>query len=94
MVVQQNGSAVDIVETHQQFDHGRLSGSGRADDRDFLAWFYFGAEIIDDDLLRVIAEMYVVEGDFSGHGLDRCRILNNLVFLFLVQEFKDTLGCR
>ena len=38
--------------------------------------------------------MYVVEGDFSCHSLDCCRILDNLVFLFLVQEFKDTLGCR
>ena len=94
VVVQQNGSAVDIVEAHQQFDHRRLSGSGRADDRGFLARFYFGAEIVDDNLLRVVAEMYVVEGDFSCHSLDCCRILDNLVFLFLVQEFKDTLGCR
>ena len=38
--------------------------------------------------------MYVVECYLSGHGLDRCRILDNLVFLFLVQELKDTLGCR
>ena len=94
MVIQQNGSAVDIVEAHQQFDHRRLSGSGRADDRDFLARFYFGAEIVDDDLLRVVAEMYVVEGDFSSHGLNCRRILDDLVFLFFVQEFKDTLRCR
>ena len=86
--------AVDIIKTHQQFDHGCLSGSGRSYDRGFLARFYFGAEIVDDDLLRVVAEMYVVEGDFSCHSLDCCRILDNLVFLFLVQEFKDTLGCR
>ena len=44
--------AVDIIETHQQFDHGCLSCSGWSYDGDLLSFFYFCREIIDDDILK------------------------------------------
>ena len=50
---------VDIIETHQQFDHGCLSGSSRSYDGDLLTFFYFCREIIDDDMLRIVSEVYV-----------------------------------
>ncbi len=37
--VHQDGAAVDIVEAHQQLDHGGLAGAGRADDGDLLPGF-------------------------------------------------------
>ena len=51
--------AVDIIETHQQFDHGCLSCSGWSYDGDLLSFFYFCREIIDDDMLRIVSEVYV-----------------------------------
>ena len=32
--IHQDRAAVDIVEAHQQLDHGGLAGAGRADDGD------------------------------------------------------------
>ena len=58
-------SAVHIIETHEQLDHGRLSGSCRTDNGNLLSLFYFSGEIVDDDLIRVIAEMYVIELNIS-----------------------------
>ena len=37
VAVHQDGAAVDIVEAHQQLDHGGLAGAGWADDGDLLA---------------------------------------------------------
>ena len=94
MVIQENGSAVDIVETHQQFDHGRFSGSGRADDSNFLARMYFRAEIVDDDLIRIVSELYMVKGYCSCYRPNVGRIFRGLILFLFVQEFKDSLGCR
>ena len=43
VAVDQDGAAVDVVEAHQQLDHGGLAGAGRADDGDLLAGFDRGA---------------------------------------------------
>ena len=54
-------TAVYIVETHEQLDHCRLSGPRRTYDSDLLSFFYFCREVIDDDLIRIVTEVYMVE---------------------------------
>src|SRR5699024_56069 len=52
-------------------------------------------KILDDRLLRIVSESYVIKGNVSFQIGDIHRMLHSLVFLFLRQEFKDTLrGCR
>ena len=88
-----DGSAVYIVEAHQQFDHGRLSGSGRSHDGDLLPLFYLCREIIDDDLIRIVSEMHMVKFHIALKSFHRNRIRHRLIFLCFIQELKDTLGC-
>ena len=88
-----NGSAVYIVEAHQQLDHGRLSGSGRTDDSDLLTFLHLCGEIIDDDLIRIIAEMYVIKLYISLQPFHGNRIRHCLVFLCFIQELKHSLRC-
>ena len=76
------GDAVDadlaggqVVESHEQVDHGGLARAGGADDGHLLAGLYMGGEVLDDDLVRVvgIGEAHVVElhlaPDVVGGGL-------------------------
>ena len=63
--VQADGTAVDIVETHQELDNGRLAGARRPDNGDLLPWLYMGCEIMDDDLIRIVPEPDMVEIHFS-----------------------------
>ncbi len=63
MPVQQDCPVVDIVKTHQQLDHGRLAGPGRADDGDLLSWFRVEGKIVDHDFFGIVAKMHVLEID-------------------------------
>ena len=94
MTVQQDGTAVDIIETHQQFDQGGLAGAGGADDGDHLTLLYIAAEVVDDRRVFGITEPYVVKGDLTGNGSWICRILGEAHFIRLFHEFKDPFrGC-
>ena len=44
----------DLIEAHQQVDHGGLARAGRADDRDLLTGCDMGGKVLDDDLIRRI----------------------------------------
>src|SRR5271157_4622190 len=92
MAVDKNGTAVDIVEAHQQFDHGGLACSGRAHDGDLLTGFGVEGKVIDDDLIRAVPEVDVLEVDSALDliQLDRGRRVR--CFFRFGQEFEDTLG--
>ena len=64
-----NGTAVQLEKAHQQVEHGRFPGAGRADDGDLLAGVYLGGKILDDDLIwRVgVAEADVLKADLTAH---------------------------
>ena len=93
MVIQKNGSAVYIIIAHQQLNHCRFSCSGRADNGNFLTRFYLRAEIMNDDLIRIVSELYMIKGYRSCYRPDISRIFCGLVLFLFVQEFEDTLGC-
>ena len=94
VVIQKNGSAVYIIITHQQLNHRRFSCSSRADNGNFLTRFYLRAEIMNDDLIRIVSELYMIKGYRSCYRPDISRIFCGLVLFLFVQEFEDTLGCR
>ena len=87
------GSAVDVVEAHEQLDHRRLARAGRADERDRLAFPHLGGEVVDDRLALLVAERHVVELDVAGDvGGRDARLLD--LHLGRIQELEDALGGR
>ncbi len=93
MTIHQDGAVVDIVEAHQQLDHGGLAGAGRTDDGDLLAGFGVEREVVDDDLIRVVTEVDILEihppGRWSRTGTESTDIGR---FLGFSQELEHTLG--
>ena len=65
MIIQTDGSTVHIVETHQQFDHRCLTGTGSAYKGDFLTGMGIEGHIVEDSLLRHIAEIHMLHGDVA-----------------------------
>ena len=95
MSVHTDGAAVYIIETHKKFDHSGLSGTGRSYNGNLLSVLYLCREIVDDDLIRIVAEVYMIKFYISIKAVNGDRILFLIFFLFLIQEFKHTLrsGC-
>ena len=85
-------TVIHIIKTHQKCDHGRLAGTGRTYDRNHLPRFYLTGEVVDDDLVCIIAKFYMFKRNGSFHLIHDKRIFR-LRFFFLFQEFKDTF-CR
>ena len=96
MTVNLDTSAVYIIETHQKFDHGCLSGTGRSYDSDLLTVMHIRGKIIYNDLIRVVSEFYMLKLYISFQSLNRIRMLRLKFFLRFLQEFKYSLGscCR
>ena len=95
MTVNLDTSAVYIIETHQKFDHGCLSGTGRSYDSDLLTVMHIRGKIIYNDLIRVVAEFYMLKLYISFQSLNRIRILRLKFFLRLLKKFKYPLrSCR
>ena len=94
--VDQDSSAVGIIETHQQFHQCGFSGTGRTDDRDLLSRLHLLGEIFYNDLIRAVAEAYVFKCYATFHAVFQFhRMLGGLFFLLFLKEFKNTLGsCR
>ncbi len=92
--IQPNRPAVDIIKAHEQLDHRGLSRTGRADNRHHLSRPDIAGEVMDDRSCRVIAEAHMVELDISANVCNGCRMLGGLLLLFLLEKFKDALGCR
>ena len=56
-----DGTTVDVIETHEKFYHGCFSGSGWSYNCNLLSRLHFSTEIIDDCMIRIVSEMYMVE---------------------------------
>ena len=94
MAVQGDGAGIDIVEPHEQLDHGGLTGTGGANDGDLLAGLHLTAEIVDDGLFGHITEPDMVKGDLT---IDAGRVcpagrVGQLILFGLVQELEHALG--
>ena len=94
MAVHFDGTVVDIVETHQQFNQRGFSGSGGTYDGHLLALMNLGREIMNDDLLRIITEADMLKAYLTLRILQSHRICHGLFLFFFLQELKNTLGSR
>ena len=89
-----DGTALYIIEAHEQLDDGGLACTCGTDDGDGTAGFGGGTQVMDDDLVGIIAKSDIFKGDttFDGGRIDR-GIFTVGLFCF-VQQAKDTLGSR
>ena len=55
--------AVYVIETHQQLDDRRLPRAGRPYDGDHLSGFHIQVEVLNNNLVGLIAEPDVIEAD-------------------------------
>ena len=96
MAIYFDDTLIYIVETHQQFNHRRFTGTGRSYDCDFLSVMYICREIMNDDFIRIVTELNMFKLYISFQAFNRIRIFRLLYFLFLIKEFKDSLRscCR
>ena len=92
MTIHQDGAIVDVVETHQQLDHGGLPGAGRTDDGDLLTGFSIEGKVVDDDLIRAVAEVDILEIHTTFNISYRNGILGVGNFLRFSQEFEHALS--
>ena len=56
MTIDQDLSGIDIIEPHQQFDHGCLAGTCGTHNSHLLPCFYICGEVMDNDLIGVISK--------------------------------------
>src|SRR5438067_7490292 len=66
--VDADGTAVNVVEAHQQVHDGRLAGARRTHDGDGLARPYVQVEARDQRLDGQVAEADVLEADMASRG--------------------------
>ena len=93
MTVNKDFSCVHIIEPHQQLDHSRLAGTRRSYDCHFLPRFYGSREIVDNDLIRVIAKRSMADFHIAVNMAYICGIFHSLHFLLNIQKFKHPLRC-
>ena len=59
IAIHEDRALIDIIKTHQQFHHCRFSGARWPYNGHLLPRFYTGAEIVDNDFIRVIPKVDV-----------------------------------
>ncbi len=59
---------VQLVELHEQVDHGGLARTGRAYDGHLLAGQHVLAKVVDDDPVLGVAELHVLELHLAADG--------------------------
>ena len=89
-----DGPAVDVIEPHEQLDHGSLAGARRADDGNFLPGPHLGAEILDNDFIRIIAKTDVIEFHAAIQAFGRNRVCHGLFLFLFVEKFEYPFRCR
>gem|GEM_PF-2878692 len=94
MAVQQDRTAADIIEPHQQLHHCGFSGTGGAYNGDLLSGLYLGTEIVDHALLRLVTKGNMLKINIALHVCQFQRVLCCLHFFRFFEEFKDTFACR
>ena len=68
LAVDQDASALEVVEAKEQVDQRRLAGAGAADEPDLLARRDRQRQALDDAALAAVVEMDVLEADRAfGH---------------------------
>ena len=72
-VVDSDGARGRVVEAHEEVDEGGFASAGGADDSDDLAWFDFDREILDGWFVWGVAEVDVVEVDFTADFFNEAR---------------------
>ena len=96
--VDEDIAAVDLVEAHEEVDHGRLSGAGRSDDGDLHARLDLGREVVDDLARVVIGEADMAEFDLAADVLLSVLVAEDELLPFfrdklvLAEEVEDALG--
>ena len=82
-----DGTAFDIIETHQQVDQRGLAGTGRPDDGDPLSGLNLNVEILDENVVIGITEINMIETDCTV-DLDLNRIKGIFYLIGFIDEFK------
>ena len=90
--VHPDSAGVDVVEPHEQLDHGGLARAGGANDGHHLPRLHVGGEVVDDDLVRIVAEVDVVKVHAALHIRQRGGLGGVGGLLLFIQELKDPLG--
>ena len=88
--VEGDPAAVDVIESHQQVDDGRLAAPRGADEGDFFTCLDFEVEVVDDLLAGHVGEVHVLEFDDAF-----CGVHVHLAALVLgggVHDLEDALG--
>src|SRR5438046_536386 len=70
LTVQRNFAAADLVEAHEQVDQSGLARAGGADDGDCLPGAHVYVHVFDERLLRLVAEVHVVNAHRTFGELD------------------------
>ena len=92
MSIHTDGASVYIIETHQKLNHSGLSCACRSYNGNFLSVLYLCGKIMDNNLIRIISETYMIKFHISIKTFYRYCVFFYGFFLFLIQELKHTLG--
>ena len=94
VTVQGDGTGIHIVKAHQQLDHSGLARAGGAYNGHLLAGLHRAAEVVDNSLVRGVAEAHMVKSDLSVNvgGVGTAGRVCQLLFLRLIQKLKYPLG--
>ena len=87
-----NTSAIEIIESHKQFHHSCLSCTCGTYNGNLLTILHICGEVIDNDLIRIVAEFYMFKLNISCKCINIYRVLLILALFRLLQEFKYALG--
>ena len=88
MSINKNSSIINIIESHKQFNNSGLTCTCRSNDSNLLSRLNIYTEILDDSLVLIVSKSYMLEINLALNSICRNRILNSLVFLFFIKEFK------
>ena len=90
--VHQHVSVIHVVEPTEQVDQCRLPRAAAADDADHLARLHFKRNALEHRLVRIVAEMHVVEHDraaWCARVRRSCRLAHRD---WRVEQFQHPLG--
>ena len=90
-LVDADAPGVDVVEPHQQVDDRRLACAGRSHDRDRLARPDLQAEVLDQRLVGLVAEVDVLERDLPSDLVEARARVSVGRLLLLLQQLEDPL---
>ena len=86
--------SVYFVESHEQVDQRCFSGAGRPNNGDLLTGPGFCRKIVDDDLVRIITEFYMVKFYIAFCIFQMSSFVFLILHLFSLKKFKYPLSCR